>query len=230
MEGQKIFQVIECVICMDSTTTHVFIPCGHQCACKSCSNEIQEANMNCPMCRQEISKMVVSAKINNPQHNEVKTSEYSKFMERRNEYIEKLRRKCTHNAGFVGGGKLAKSVARGMADALEDLELQTAGSQRMMVGKKVDFEIQDSCFSVSYKPKGKRKKIVENYKDYLSKEELIDSIQEAGDWDVLDLASYEPRFYWLIHHHFEGKVENELNNKKKKKKINIFFFIQLFQL
>jgi hypothetical protein len=37
----------QCVICMDSTKTHAFQPCGHKCVCASCAPSCQ----TCPICR-----------------------------------------------------------------------------------------------------------------------------------------------------------------------------------
>ena len=37
----------ECVLCMDASVTRVFIPCGHACACRSCSKRCRR----CPICR-----------------------------------------------------------------------------------------------------------------------------------------------------------------------------------
>ena len=43
----------ECVVCMDSPCTHIFIPCGHKCVCGTCG-ELVFADMDkrCPTCRQ----------------------------------------------------------------------------------------------------------------------------------------------------------------------------------
>ena len=30
----------ECAICYDAPRTHVFVPCGHACVCKSCGSEV----------------------------------------------------------------------------------------------------------------------------------------------------------------------------------------------
>jgi len=39
-----------CVICLDFPRTHVFVPCGHMCACLQCSNLVMEGTSKCPMC------------------------------------------------------------------------------------------------------------------------------------------------------------------------------------
>ncbi|KAI3410095.1 hypothetical protein GPALN_006457 [Globodera pallida] len=40
-----------CAICFSEENTYAFIPCGHLCACKQCSNVIMEDDPNCPICR-----------------------------------------------------------------------------------------------------------------------------------------------------------------------------------
>jgi len=42
----------ECVICWSAPRTHVFVPCGHMCACKSCSETLIENRKVCPACNQ----------------------------------------------------------------------------------------------------------------------------------------------------------------------------------
>ena len=41
----------ECDICFDAEKTHVFIPCGHQCACEGCAMAVMAASARCPVCR-----------------------------------------------------------------------------------------------------------------------------------------------------------------------------------
>ena len=43
----------ECVVCWETTRSHVFVPCGHLAACKSCSDKIMVGGRkNCPVCNQ----------------------------------------------------------------------------------------------------------------------------------------------------------------------------------
>lgn len=45
----------ECVVCMDSKSEVVFVPCGHMCCCQPCSqNELE----TCPMCRINIERKI----------------------------------------------------------------------------------------------------------------------------------------------------------------------------
>ena len=43
---------VECCVCLESRKSHIFIPCGHFCACQRCADEIMAADKLCPMCRQ----------------------------------------------------------------------------------------------------------------------------------------------------------------------------------
>ncbi|KAL7498896.1 hypothetical protein ACHAWT_008586 [Skeletonema menzelii] len=42
----------ECVVCWVARRTHVFVPCGHMCACKACSDHMLERRKICPTCNQ----------------------------------------------------------------------------------------------------------------------------------------------------------------------------------
>ena len=39
-----------CAICFEAPQTHIFVPCGHICSCKSCSAKIMAKNKKCPIC------------------------------------------------------------------------------------------------------------------------------------------------------------------------------------
>ena len=43
-------QVGLCSICFDAPRTHIFVPCGHVCACKPCSVKVMAKNKKCPIC------------------------------------------------------------------------------------------------------------------------------------------------------------------------------------
>ena len=43
----------QCIVCMTRPKTHVFVPCGHLCACAACSSKAMESNPHCPICRRE---------------------------------------------------------------------------------------------------------------------------------------------------------------------------------
>ncbi|GLD51859.1 E3 ubiquitin-protein ligase LRSAM1 isoform X1, partial [Lates japonicus] len=44
----------ECVVCMETGSQVIFLPCGHVCCCQVCSDALQ----NCPLCRSNISQRV----------------------------------------------------------------------------------------------------------------------------------------------------------------------------
>ncbi|XP_068429733.1 E3 ubiquitin-protein ligase LRSAM1 isoform X2 [Clinocottus analis] len=44
----------ECVVCMETGSQVIFLPCGHVCCCQVCSGALQ----NCPLCRSNISQHV----------------------------------------------------------------------------------------------------------------------------------------------------------------------------
>ncbi|XP_042365780.1 E3 ubiquitin-protein ligase LRSAM1 [Plectropomus leopardus] len=44
----------ECVVCMETGSQIIFLPCGHVCCCQVCSEALQ----NCPLCRSTISQRV----------------------------------------------------------------------------------------------------------------------------------------------------------------------------
>uniref|UniRef100_A0A8C3AP31 Leucine-rich repeat and death domain-containing protein 1 n=1 Tax=Cyclopterus lumpus TaxID=8103 RepID=A0A8C3AP31_CYCLU len=44
----------ECVVCMETGSQVIFLPCGHVCCCQFCSGALQ----NCPLCRSNISQHV----------------------------------------------------------------------------------------------------------------------------------------------------------------------------
>jgi hypothetical protein len=42
----------ECIVCWEVPRTHVFVPCGHVCACLSCSSRVMNSEKRCPVCNQ----------------------------------------------------------------------------------------------------------------------------------------------------------------------------------
>lgn len=44
----------ECVVCMETGSQVIFLPCGHVCCCQVCSDALQ----NCPLCRASISQRI----------------------------------------------------------------------------------------------------------------------------------------------------------------------------
>lgn len=60
LDGVKIYDVKECVICMDNKSTKVYLPCGHKCTCTACSKMLCNNNnkKKCPLCRRFIIKVI----------------------------------------------------------------------------------------------------------------------------------------------------------------------------
>jgi len=57
-DGELISEEKRCVVCLEAEKTHVFIPCGHLCACAKCSTELMKTEGTCPMCRRQIQSKV----------------------------------------------------------------------------------------------------------------------------------------------------------------------------
>lgn len=43
----------KCEVCLIRKKTHVFVPCGHLCACAACSHKAMEETGSCPICRNQ---------------------------------------------------------------------------------------------------------------------------------------------------------------------------------
>jgi uncharacterized protein YndB with AHSA1/START domain len=46
----------KCVVCLSRAKTHVFLPCGHLCACAACSEKAMQTTSCCPICRRHTDK------------------------------------------------------------------------------------------------------------------------------------------------------------------------------
>ena len=58
MSSLKIFEITECVVCMDENSTEIIVPCGHLCLCKNCCAQLLKTRSNCPICRREIQTII----------------------------------------------------------------------------------------------------------------------------------------------------------------------------
>lgn len=47
-----------CAICLDAPRTHVFVPCGHMCACQECSSKVIHKQRKCPICKQNSTQAI----------------------------------------------------------------------------------------------------------------------------------------------------------------------------
>jgi hypothetical protein len=44
-----------CVLCLDARKDHIILPCGHQCVCKGCAEQLTRTKTpTCPLCRRAI--------------------------------------------------------------------------------------------------------------------------------------------------------------------------------
>mmetsp|Transcript_42466 Transcript_42466/g.76082 ORF Transcript_42466/g.76082 Transcript_42466/m.76082 type:complete len:228 (+) Transcript_42466:2-685(+) len=48
-----------CVVCLDATQTHAFVPCGHRCVCAECANKVfNQVSATCPICRTAVDQLL----------------------------------------------------------------------------------------------------------------------------------------------------------------------------
>ena len=44
-----------CVLCLDAPKDHIIVPCGHQCVCEACADQLTKTRTpTCPVCREPI--------------------------------------------------------------------------------------------------------------------------------------------------------------------------------
>lgn len=53
-DEQHILDEEDCCVCLERPKDIVFYPCGHQVACKQCSEMIRNKDNLCPVCRVKI--------------------------------------------------------------------------------------------------------------------------------------------------------------------------------
>lgn len=54
LSSLKIFEITECIVCMDAASTEIIVPCGHLCLCKNCCEQLLRTRLNCPICRRGV--------------------------------------------------------------------------------------------------------------------------------------------------------------------------------
>ena len=59
ISNMTIFDAGDCVICLSSVSSIVFIPCGHRCTCSLCNQHLKQAKYCCPVCREKITEDIV---------------------------------------------------------------------------------------------------------------------------------------------------------------------------
>ena len=48
-----------CVVCLEGSRTHAFLPCGHRSVCQRCADRVIAAKKDfCPMCREPFQSVV----------------------------------------------------------------------------------------------------------------------------------------------------------------------------
>jgi hypothetical protein len=54
----KIYDIAECVVCLSTPSSIIFIPCAHMCVCNDCYQGIKKTKNCCPLCRRNITKII----------------------------------------------------------------------------------------------------------------------------------------------------------------------------
>jgi len=54
LEGLKIYDVAECIICLVNPTSMIFVPCAHRAVCEECYGHMKKCDNKCPLCRRNI--------------------------------------------------------------------------------------------------------------------------------------------------------------------------------
>lgn len=59
-DGSKLGSTDEnlCRICYDKDIETVLVPCGHQCACLACAQQVKQRSNQCPFCKNRIERIV----------------------------------------------------------------------------------------------------------------------------------------------------------------------------
>lgn len=202
MEGSiQIFKTEDCVICLDLKPSRIFNPCHHQCCCANCTQEIQNTNMPCPLCREDILNTIDAEEI------PVQVLHVIPDFDR-NEYLSKLR--VSKTAGWKGNSKFARSVNRSIVSELEQRRMETKGGERCMA-KGVEIVRDGDKLVVNYKVGRKKHNEVVEWMDI----EEVKAALAGESLDVLQCAIWHPEFYWCFKYH--GKVEDILTNNKRRK-------------
>lgn len=230
MEGLPIFESEECVICLEAKPVAVFAPCRHRCSCAPCSNLVGKSRQPCPLCRTEISDVLVyrDQQAAGDVVESIPQAEVQAFKdERREEYVKKLRAPVTGDACFRGKGKLARSVATEVLSELEQRQKETAGTERMMAKRSTFLVVRNEEkkeMSIGYKVgRSKRNEVHPIMTMEEVRQDLMEFL-EGGDDKLteLDLATYYPEYYWNIRLSSEsGSAVDEFlthNSMKKSKR------------
>lgn len=191
----EIFSSEECVICLEQAVYTTFAPCRHKCTCDACGALVRERAMPCPLCR-----AIITGTLQDEEHLPAMQAELDAFAKDRDEYIKKLNRPCAKNAGFVGKGRLARSVGEAMGNELERRRAETAGCERMMNAKKAVFTEKDDEALLHIDYKVGRRKLHETAPLMREWDEVRRELTELLEGDVItsvEFATHYPEVFWL---------------------------------
>lgn len=162
-----------------------------------------DAKLPCPLCRQVIERTrvyLLGADVDPTQP--VAEEEVRAFKaERRAEYRNQFPAVFRAGAGFIGRGKLARSVGAAALSELALREAETRGGERMMNAGKATITRFEDTLLIDYKVgRSKRHESVPYEELEPALEDLRDQL--AGDCiSDLDVAVYHPEHFWLFRHH-----------------------------
>ena len=204
----KVYSCEECVVCLNEPAGKIaFEPCLHACACTKCADDIRNLKLACPICRAEIKECVAVTH----ETEEIDKEVLEKFVRvDRRDYMIKIKRPLASNAGMCGKGKFAKAVASYVGNEMALRMAENKGTDRLGAGKKALFKVIDETLYITFKT-GRR--TLKEQCSLVTHDEVHRAIREFVGEDgitALDLATHNPDLYWLLHHHSEGDVEEEL--------------------
>jgi len=219
-----IFPSNECVICMDSPSTHLFEPCNHAITCQVCSDQVVNAKITCPICRHLIENVTTIKEYEYEYTKKLSKLQLDDFVENyRGTYLKRLQSTVASNAGAVGKNKFSRSINYMFGDEFENVVIEGTGTERY-TSKKVDHKIienksGETTLKTSYKV-GRRKKDVESF-PLMTVDRVFQCIVDP--LTVLELATHYPQEYWALHYHTNGKIEeilekNSMLQTKRKRK------------
>lgn len=202
MEGLTIFESEECVVCLETAPVAVFAPCRHRCTCAPCSELVSKSRQPCPLCRTPITDVLVyrdQAAVGDVVA-PVPVAEVEAFKEeRREQYVKALRTPVTGDACFQGKGKLARSVATEVRSELEQRQLETTGSERMMAKRSTYLVVRNEReMSITYKLGRSKRNEVHPIMTVEEVREALTDIVGNDKLTELDLATYYPEYFWNI--------------------------------
>lgn len=205
----EVFIVDECVICLDVVPNRTFAPCGHMCCCESCAEEIETAKMPCPLCRSNITSVLVYTLDQDAVEAAPEEVVENFKQNERADYVKRLRPSHARNAAFVGKNKFSKSVSGAIGDELEKRQMETRGTERVMTKPSaVVFEtIGDHTLVVKYKI---GRKTWEESQALMELDDIRRDFRQTEPeelpTDNVDLATWYPDYYWNIYHLTDRKV------------------------